>query len=519
VWVGRSARFALAGLFRDPDGDALTYAASSSNVAVALATVEGSDLAVAGLSEGTASITVTATDPGGLSVSQAAPVTVQSESNTPPVTAAALVLPALGVGQVVRVSLSGLFRDPDGDALTYAASSSNVAVALATVEGSDLAVLGLSKGTASVTVTATERGGLSVSQTAPVTVKAERQNQGPVITGDIGDRSIKLGFDLTVFLSDYFEDPDADTLGYAATSSNTDVVTVELSGHIAKISSVAIGTAALTFTARDPAGLSVSQTVTITIVSASSNHSPTITRRIEDVRIRMTDEGPPASHGIILGKYFDDPDRDRLEFALSTPDTEVISVDQQEGGLFSIVAKAVGFADVTASATDPDGESASQQFQVEVAPSNTPPQTVGSLGNLTMVVDSTVIISDVSNYFTDPDQEALVHLLSSSDITVARIAFTGRGSEVSVDAIAPGVATMTIVARDPAGATAEQTFHVTVVANDQNLPKIPSDARGFTRPRPLRHDRGPIAPVPKRVIGSSRGYFTLLTSKSMDVTI
>lgn len=52
--------------FEDPNLDMLTYTATSSNPGVATAVLSGSSVAVTGIDEGTAQVSVTATDPGGL---------------------------------------------------------------------------------------------------------------------------------------------------------------------------------------------------------------------------------------------------------------------------------------------------------------------------------------------------------------------------------------------------------------------------------------------------------------------
>ena len=67
---GRAAVVDVAGAFRDPEGDPLTYRVASSAPAVATAVVAGSQAAVTPVSEGRATVTVTATDTGGLSAMQ-----------------------------------------------------------------------------------------------------------------------------------------------------------------------------------------------------------------------------------------------------------------------------------------------------------------------------------------------------------------------------------------------------------------------------------------------------------------
>jgi len=63
--------------FGHPDGDILTYTATSSNTDLATASVSGSTVTVTGVAEGSATITVTATGPGSLSATQSFDVTIQ----------------------------------------------------------------------------------------------------------------------------------------------------------------------------------------------------------------------------------------------------------------------------------------------------------------------------------------------------------------------------------------------------------------------------------------------------------
>ena len=73
-------------------------------------------------------------------------------------------------GEDAEVDLSPLFVDPEGDPLTYSATSNDPNVASATVEGSTLRVLGGRAGNTTVFVTATDPGGLAASVTIGVDV-------------------------------------------------------------------------------------------------------------------------------------------------------------------------------------------------------------------------------------------------------------------------------------------------------------------------------------------------------------
>lgn len=75
--AGDTASVALGPLFSDPDGDALAYAATTSDATVAGVFVSGSTMTVSAEAAGTAHVTVTATDPSSMSANQGIPVTVR----------------------------------------------------------------------------------------------------------------------------------------------------------------------------------------------------------------------------------------------------------------------------------------------------------------------------------------------------------------------------------------------------------------------------------------------------------
>ena len=92
-------------------------------------------------------------------------------ANRPPEPVGALPSLRIGLNEgTATVNVSGAFRDPDGDPLTYGASSSAVQVAAVSVSGSRVAVTPVSDGAATIRVTATDPGGLSAAQTFTVTV-------------------------------------------------------------------------------------------------------------------------------------------------------------------------------------------------------------------------------------------------------------------------------------------------------------------------------------------------------------
>ena len=159
VSVGETATVDLAAHFDDPDGDALTYTARTSHPGVAIPAVSGSILSVSGVAKGTATVTVTALDPDGLSAQQSFPVTVP---NRAPVTGS---IPPLGLitGEAAVIVLSVYFSDPDGDALVYTAATSDESVVTVTTISDTVTVTGGAQGMATVTVTATDTEGLATA--------------------------------------------------------------------------------------------------------------------------------------------------------------------------------------------------------------------------------------------------------------------------------------------------------------------------------------------------------------------
>ena len=165
----------VASAFRDPDVDLLTYRATSSAPAVAAVAVLGSTVTVTPAAEGTATVTVTATDAGGLSATQAftVTVTVSPPANRPPEPVGALPPLTMQVDEAaVTVDVSGAFRDPDGNLLTYRATSSVLQVVTVRVAGPRVTLTAVGGGRATIEVTATDPDGLSAAQSFRVRVTA-----------------------------------------------------------------------------------------------------------------------------------------------------------------------------------------------------------------------------------------------------------------------------------------------------------------------------------------------------------
>ncbi len=170
--------------FNDANGDVLTYSATSSNPSVATAAAFGSSVTLTAVSPGNAAITITASDPGGLKAVAAANVMVP---NRPPRALGAIAPLKLVEGETATVDVSGSFVEPDGQTLSYGASSSNTSVASVSVAGSRVTVRAGARrapGRATLTVTARDPGGLTAVQTVSVSVAARLTRLTNNLDGD-----------------------------------------------------------------------------------------------------------------------------------------------------------------------------------------------------------------------------------------------------------------------------------------------------------------------------------------------
>ena len=450
LYIGDTVTVDLPPYFDDPDGDALTYTAASSSPAVATAMVAGTTVTIAAVAQGMTTVTVTARDTEGLTANQTFETAVP---NRPPGPVDSIPDQTLHIGDTITLDLSPYFEDLDGDALTYTASSSNSFVATASVSGSSAMITAAAKGATTVTVTATDPGGLTATQTFESTVP----NRPPGAVGTVPERTVRIEVTITVDLAPYFHDPDADPLTYTAASSNAAVATASVAGSLVTITGVAVGSATITLTARDPDRLTATQQVGVTVRLA--NRAPRPVRRIPTQRL-----APGRTATINASRYFDDPDDDPLTYSASSSNSGVARVSVS-GSAVRIRGVATGSATITVTARDPSGLTATLRAAVRVQ-ANRAPEPAGTIPALELAPAETATV-DASEYFTDPDGDALAYTAESSNSSVATASVSG--STVTITAVADGSATITVAAQDPGGLTATQWIDVTVTGSGAGL--------------------------------------------------
>ena len=350
------------------------------------------------------------------------------------------------------MDVSGAFRDPDRDTLTYGALSSNESVATVSVSGSRVTVTPVSSGTATVTVTARDVSGsnTSAAQAFVVTVP----NQSPEAVEKLPGVSLRVeeGAE-TVQVAFAFRDPDGDDLTYGASSSDESVATASAAGSAVTVVPESGGTATITVTATDESGSNT--TATRTFAATVENRAPAAVGRLPALALRVADRVRPVA----AAGAFEDPDGDPLSYAASSSD-ESVATAAATGSTVRVTPLFPGTSTVTVTAADAGGLRAEQAFEVTVA--NRSPERVGSLPALALQTAAGAAPVEASGAFRDPDGDPLTYGATSSAPTVAAVAVAG--STVTVTPLSKGSSTVTVTATDAGGSntSAAQAFGVRV---------------------------------------------------------
>ena len=166
-------------------------------------------------------------------------------------------IPQVSVNVGEASSVSACFNDANGDVLSYTVTSSNPSVATASIAGAAITVTGVRPGNTTVAITASDPEGLQGQQSFAATVP----NRAPQPRGAPPNVTVQVDRTSTIDASQYFSEPDGETLTYSATSSNSNVARASVSESTVTITGASAGSATITLTARDPGGLRATQSV------------------------------------------------------------------------------------------------------------------------------------------------------------------------------------------------------------------------------------------------------------------
>ena len=445
----------ISDLVTDPDGDELSIVVTSSHTAVVTVTKTTTTIVIHEVENGSSTINLSAFD-GFYTRNCSFTVTV-NDVNDPPLVANPI--PDLNLNEhfgTHTINLSQVFIDPDSDPMTFTAVSSHTGVVTVSVSGSVLTITEQGIGTSNITVTASDA---EFDTEEYFTVTVIDVNEPPYVANPLPDLNLEEHFGTRdVSLTGVFFDPEGDVLTYTANSSNPGVVTVSVSGTTLTVTEAGPGTANITVTARD-AEFSASDQFQVTVVDV--NDPPVVNNPINNQYLL---EGF-GTEMINLSGVFYDPDGDPMTFTAVSSNTGVVTVSVS-GATLSITEQGIGTSEITITASD--GQySVDDEFTVIVSAGNRAPVVAEPISSRNYNEGFGTATVDLSEVFTDPDEDPLTLSASSGNTNVVTVSVTNTTLTIYEAGI--GTATITLTANDGLLST-NSYFEVTV--SEMNHPPV-----------------------------------------------
>jgi len=321
-----------------------------------------------------------------------------------------VTLTALGQTAQLTATVNDQNNSPIAGA-TVSWSSGNMNVA-------SVSSVGLVRAVGNGTARITARSG-NVSNGITATVSAPVPNRAPEAVGEIAPQVLtERGASVELDVAGAFRDPDDDELTYSAESSDDQVAAASASGASVIIRAVSAGEATVTVTATDPDSLSATQSIPVTVMETEMNTRPQAVGMIADLRLV---EGGPAEELDVSGA-FRDPDGDKLAYSAVSSDDQAATVEAMEERI-TIRPVSAGRATISVSATDPDGLSATQHFNVTTVVSSPDRNALIAVYNRTGGPDWT----DQANWLSNAPLDAWHGVTSDADGMVTRLELNGNG--------------------------------------------------------------------------------------------
>ena len=457
VWKqGQTINVALpTGTFTDPQGEALTYFAQLTNGSslpswLTVNSKTGTLTGVVGAGATSLSIGETATDTSNLSTTENFTVTIIED----PV-AQAIAAQSWSQGQKVNFALpSGSFTDPQGETMTYTAKLASGAhlPSWLTVNSKTGALSGTVAGGAtslSIIETATNSSGLSATDSISVSI-----TEAPIAKA-LASQSWKVGQSVD-FTPTVFSDPQGQTLTYSAKLASGAALPSWLSinsqtGEMTGTAPSPLSNMVILLTATDTSGLSASEALTVSAVSA-----PVVAKHEADVTAL---QGTNLS--LSLAAEFSDPQHQKLTYSVSGL-ASWMEFNATTDKLTGTPPSSAGSTTIIVTATDTAGLSATDSFTVN----NYAAPVVSQTPSQTMLLASSSSFTLPTGTFTDPQNQ---HLTLTAGLSTGQSLpswLTFDADTATFSGTSPAKATpltVEVTAKDTSGLVAHDIFTIVLV--------------------------------------------------------
>ena len=410
----------VSGSFSDADaGDVLTFSLSNNPSWLSIdsdGTLSGTP---ANADVGTTTVTITATDSQGATVSDTLDITVINTNDAP--VASNIPDQTTPENSLFSLDLANFFSDQDvSDSLTF---TTGTLPSWLSLSGSVLSgtPTDTDTGTFNISATATDTGGLSDNASFSVTVSGV--NDSPVLTSAIPDRTINEDNLLTIGLANFFSDPENDTLTFSVTGLPSWLTLNSATGVISGTPGDAdIGTFTLTATASDPFNASASDVFDVT--SININDVPVADDASFNVR-------PTVSNGEVVGavNIVDGDIGDTLTVTITSGNANGAFAIDNSGVI--TVADATQLVDgnvenLTITATDAANASDTASVTINVVSNFAPTANDDSGFVATETTILTINGSALTGNDTDPDGDSLVVSATATSTLGATVTVSGN---------------------------------------------------------------------------------------------
>ena len=305
-------------------------------------------------------------------------------------------------GGLVHRAGEQLYR-PAGRKLTYSVTGlpSGLSFNATTLTISGTAPV--SPSSSKVTVTAKDQSGLSASETFQATISAT-----PPSAGQTPDQTWTANAAVSLSVASAFSDPQGEKLTYSASLSSGRALPTGLTfgtttGTFGGIAPTTLGDLAITVTAKDQSGLSVSETFQADVTAAAPTAKVQPAAQLWTVG-KAVSFSPAAS-------AFSDPQGEKLTYAATQSNGSALpswlsfnATTDAFGGTAPITPETLG---LTVTATDASGLSASDTISATIQPAA--PSLAHQTANQAWSDGSSISFLLPSNTFSDPQGAAMTY--------------------------------------------------------------------------------------------------------------